>query len=111
MCSYPEDTSEEMSFDSVVVYDVAREYFKNDKATGAVKVAIVTYGNGVRTALQYAHTQAREAKQQQQQIHITVIDSPCISQTPAQLRLLLPRCCTPQCTALKPFQNIYSSLL
>jgi hypothetical protein len=78
-------------------------------------VAIVTYGNGVRTALQYAHTQAREAKQQQQQqqqqIHITVIDSPCISQTPAQLRLLLPQCCTPQRTALKPFQNIYSSLV
>ena len=66
---------------------------------GVRKVAIVTFGNGVRTALQYAHAAARTAKQQQQQqqhggdtptLLVSVIDSPCISQTPAQLRDLLP---------------------
>jgi hypothetical protein len=98
MRAYPESTADEMPFDEVVVYDVASEYSRDAAAeVAATKIAIVTYGNGVRTALQYAHAQAREAKQQQQQqrgegvLHITVIDSPCISQTPSQLRDILPK--------------------
>lgn len=92
MLPYPEDPNDELPFDSVIVYDVGAEYFgKEQLSASAKKVALVTYGNGVRTALQYAHTQAREAKQQKQQPHVlvTVIDSPCISQTPAQLRAFL----------------------
>lgn len=95
MLPYPEDPNDELPFDSVIVYDVGAEYFgKEQLSASAKKVALVTYGNGVRTALQYAHTQAREAKQQKQQPHmlVTVIDSPCISQTPAQLRAFLNKC-------------------
>ncbi len=92
MCPYPEDTQDEMAFDDVVVYDVGAEYKGLKGGNGGRKVAIVTYGNGVRTALQYAHAQAREAnqqQQQQQQLCVTVIDSPCISRIPAQLPAIL----------------------
>jgi hypothetical protein len=97
MLPYPEDPTDELPFDSVIVYDVGAEYFSKEQTSSAAKkVAVVTYGNGVRTALQYAHAQAREAKQQQQQqLLVTVIDSPCISQTPAQLRTILNKCLIP----------------
>ncbi len=84
-----------MPFDAVVAYDVGSNYSRIKGAKGNVKkVAIVTYGNGVRAALQYAHMQSREwneREEQEQVLHITVIDSPCISQTPAQLPPLLTR--------------------
>jgi len=75
---------------------VGEEYYTQEETegAGAKRVAIVTYGNGVRTALQYAHAAARAAKQQPHgtppsPLLVSVIDSPCISRTPAQLRTSL----------------------
>ena len=65
-------------------------------ATGGqiVKVAIVTYGNGVRTAMRYAHAATRAARdaaeasgsEGQSRVNLSVIDMPCLSQTPEGLR-------------------------
>ena len=59
-----------------------------------VKVAIVTYGNGVRTALRYAHGATKAARdaveakgsEGQSRVNLSVIDTPCLSQTPEGLR-------------------------
>ena len=59
-----------------------------------MKVAIVTYGNGVRTALQYAHAATKADRDVaeasgsvgQSRVNLSVIDVPCLSQTPEGLR-------------------------
>ena len=62
-----------------------------------VKLAIVTYGNGVRTALQYAHKATKamldrvagDADENQSRVNISVVDSPCLSQSPKGLQDLI----------------------
>ena len=61
------------------------------EGAGPVRVGIVTYGNGVRTSMRYA-VGCREPVQAEsggRRVELSVVDSPCLSQTPAQLRTAL----------------------
>lgn len=85
LTEYPVDSAEEMSFDEVSVY-------KHTISEGTGRnVVIVTYGNGVPTALQTAISVIQDAnKSKDGKIgSITVVDSPYLSSAPGQLKELL----------------------
>lgn len=67
-------TDSNYDFDQIIVYE---DNQKKDK-----QLVIVSYGNGILTALQAR----KELQQQLPNLSITIIDSPCLSQTPSQLR-------------------------
>ena len=76
MTEYPHDLDDTMSFDEVTRYPAA----DHDSGDGE-RMAIVTYGNGVVTALQaVAQLPPDQAR------GVTVIDSPYLSSVPGQLR-------------------------
>eukprot|EP00981_Chlorochromonas_danica_P010016 scaffold2924_cov165-Ochromonas_danica.AAC.3 len=72
-------SDEPYDFDQVIVYPA--DSLSDEKKKGKKGVVVVTYGNGVGQALQAQKTFA----QLEDGVQVTVIDSPCLSQTPAQL--------------------------
>jgi len=78
---YPSDVNDHLTFDDVISYPPT-----NAGGGQGDAVAIVTYGNGVVTALQ-----ARKELEDSHGWHnITVIDSPLLSAVPAGLKKALP---------------------
>lgn len=79
---YPHDRNDTMAFDEVIRYPCSRvDRTGDDRAASSQRVAVVTYGNGVVTALQaVAGMSAEEAE------GVVVIDSPYLSAVPQQLR-------------------------
>jgi hypothetical protein len=87
LTEYPVNNDEEMSFDEVTVYK------HTIKDSVGRNVIIVTYGNGVPTALQTAINIVQDAAKNKDVAakigSITVVDSPYLSSAPGQLKELL----------------------
>jgi pyruvate/2-oxoglutarate/acetoin dehydrogenase E1 component len=76
---YPADSNDYLTFDDIMTYG---------DAVNESELAIVSYGNGVVTALQ-----ARaELIEKHGWKSISIIDSPLLSAVPAQLKQVLPQC-------------------
>ena len=76
MTEYPHDRNETMSFDEITRYNCGQ-----NSAGASRRIAVVTYGNGVVTAMQaVAGMSANESD------GVVVIDSPYLSAVPQQLR-------------------------
>ena len=78
---YPHDRNEVMSFDEVTRYSCSVNSAGDERATPSQRVAIITYGNGVVTALQAVAGMPTEEAEE-----VVVIDSPYLSAVPQQLR-------------------------
>jgi hypothetical protein len=87
LTEYPVNNEEEMSFDEITVY----KHRINESVER--NVIVVTYGNGVPTALQTALNLIQDAKKNKDVAakigSITVVDSPYLSSAPGQLKELL----------------------
>lgn len=84
---YPEDPQDIMTFDDIVVYSAAGERVTDQTKPRA---AVITYGNGVPTALLAAKTLVQSHGWTADAV--IVIDCPCLSQLPSQLESLLLQC-------------------
>ena len=82
MTQYPRDRNDSMSFDEVTRYVCGMDGADDEtRPAPSQRVAVVTYGNGVVTALQaVAGMSAEEAE------GVVVIDSPYLSAVPQKLR-------------------------
>lgn len=66
-------------FNQIIVYEDNNKQKEQQKKK---QLVIVSYGNGILTALQ----SRKELQQQYPDLNVTIIDSPCLSQTPSQLK-------------------------
>ena len=90
---YPEEPRDELTFDDVLHYPPSvtahGSELRAEPVAGASEeadVVVVTYGDGVMTALRAA----RELSEVHG-LRVSVVDTPCLSQVPAQLREMLQR--------------------
>lgn len=74
----------EYNFDQIVIYDqkpVAVEQQQKQQQQKRRHVVLVTYGNGVPTSI----LAGRQLQEADPNTHVTVLETPCLSQTPQQL--------------------------
>jgi hypothetical protein len=82
MTVYPHDRNETMSFDEITRYTCGVGSTGDVDSETSQRVAVVTYGNGVVTALQAVAGMSADESE-----GVVVIDSPYLSAVPQQLRL------------------------
>lgn len=81
MTAYPHDCNEVMAFDEVTRYTCGVGSTSDVRSSTSQRVAVVTYGNGVVTALQAVAGMSPDESE-----GVVVIDSPYLSAVPQQLR-------------------------
>lgn len=109
------EQGEEMSFDEVDVHRLDKDTGKwcavrgqkavAEDSSGEIDVVIVTYGNGVPTAMRAAQALMSPGKEEKQRDEkkvpsVAVVDSPYLSAAPAELKILLQASSTAKATVV-----------
>ena len=81
---YPDNDDNDMTFDDIVIYSQHKDMTAL-KRRGKLKLAIVTYGNGVYTALRSMNNLIKTHANELSGEDVAVIDSPYLSRIPKQL--------------------------